>query len=139
MKACAIEDSLKPTDITQEWLEKLRDTALINCLSALYGAVHNFRDIPGFEHLKPLRKRRERHDGVPQSIAEPLEALIAEMGLAPTSQRSIRLAVGVLAETETAEGCETLDSLLEIDLDGVAWDHAQKQANSCYFGVPLFP
>lgn len=130
LKACAIEDSLKPTDITQEWLENLRDNAPIDRLSALYGAVQNLRDIPGFEHLKPLRKLRERHDGVPQSIAEPLEALIAEMGLAPTSQRSIRLAVGILAETETAEGFETLDSLLEIDLDGVAWGHAQKQANS---------
>ena len=130
LKANALKDKLKPTEITQEWLEELRDKAPIDQLNAVYGSVSDIRKISGFEHLKVLRKLRERHGGLPKGISEPLESLITEMGLAPTSQRAIRLAVGILAETRAGEGYDTLDSLLTIDPERVDWRNAQKQADA---------
>ena len=128
LKAHALKAGLKPTEITQEWLEELRDRAPIDRLTVVHSSVNDIRKIPGFEHLKVLRKLRERHGGLPKDIAEPLEALIAEMGLAPTSQRAIRLAVGILAETKPAEGHNTLDSLLTIDPESIDWGTANRQA-----------
>lgn len=71
---------------------------------------------PSIEHITPLRKLRQWHGDILEDNAGPVEVLTTEMGLAPTAQRAIKIAVGILAEIKAAESRETLDSLLESDL-----------------------
>lgn len=126
----AIKDGKAPNDITQNWLEGLRDSCPINRLHALYGGVHDLRKISGFEHLQPLRTRRGRHGGLPESLNREVDNLLAEMGPAPTTYRLFKLAIGVLVERANLGDDAGMEDICALDLDSVDWGCAPQQVKS---------
>lgn len=126
----AIRAGKAPADITQRWLETLRDTRSHDRLQSLYGGVDNLRKVHGFGHLQPLRKRRQRHDGLPEKLNQELEELLAGMGAAETTSRQFKLAVGVMAECLQLEGDAGLQDICNIEVTSVDWGCQASQAKT---------
>ena len=139
----AIKAGLKPNQITQAWLEQVRDSCNPRHLYFLYQSVHQIRSIAGLNlgHLKPPRKRRDRHGGLPAAFVQALEVLMDNMGLADNSRRPMRLAVGVALECAENAPIETLDDLIHLEGDAICWNvpsaqikqHAQHLASLRHF------
>ncbi len=127
IKCEAIKARKTPDDITQAWLEMLRDTCPRDRLSAVYRGVKNLRKIARFEHLKPLRTRRQRHDGLPEKLDRELEDCLAEMGLAATTYRQFKLATGVLGEHLNLGEEAGMEDICEVDLEEVEWSCPPQQ------------
>ena len=126
LKSEAIKAGLLPENITQKWLERLRDTCRADRLSFVYGSVYDLQKLQGYDHLRPLRHRNQRHEGIPVRISEPLELLLKQIGLVASTERAMRLAVGILAETNAAKEAKTLQELLSLDLRAVRWSLPEK-------------
>ena len=118
----AITKDIAPEDITQKWLEELRESCPNHRLSYhVYKGVHDLRKIAGFEHLQPLRHRRQRHGGLPKNLDREFEAVIDTMGAAPTTYRSIKLALGILTEHLPLDENATLDDVRAVDIASFEW------------------
>ncbi|MDV4146651.1 hypothetical protein [Shimia sp. FJ5] len=117
----AIKKQTAPEDITQKWLEELRDSCPYDCLSHVYKGVHDLRKISGFEHLQPLWHRRQRHGGLPENLERELETVVATMGAAPTTYRSLKLAAGVLAEHLGFDENASLEDVRAVDIASFEW------------------
>tara|TARA_R110002012_G_scaffold208038_14_gene378103 strand:+ start:153 stop:2108 length:1956 start_codon:yes stop_codon:yes gene_type:complete len=126
----AITASLPPQEITQDWLLKLQDTCPSDRRSAVYGGIENLRKISGFQNLKPLRTRKQRHGGLPGGLAQDLEEVLTEMGAAPTSSRQVKLAVGVLADRLHLDDTAGLQDICNIDLETVEWGCSSAKAKT---------
>ncbi|NKX40288.1 hypothetical protein HGG71_02265 [Rhodobacteraceae bacterium R_SAG2] len=126
----AIKVSLTPQSITQNWLRQLQDTCPSDRRYALYGGIENLRAISGFQHLKPLRTRKQRHGGLPSKLAKELEVVLAEMGAAPSSSRQTKLAVGVLVERLGLDDTIGLQEICNIDLEAVGWGCSSSKAKA---------
>lgn len=121
IRRAAIESRLAPHDISQGWLEDLRDTGPADrSHQAMQGTI-NLRAIPGFEHLSELRGRKQRHGGLPEKLSEELNALLAKMGAAHTTSRRYILSVGILVERHQFGEHVSLEDLRSIDLRDVDW------------------
>ena len=131
----AIKKDITPENITQEWLKDLRDNAPRDRLTALYGGVQNLRKISGFEHIKPLRQLRERHAGLPENLKKELEALLSEMGAAPTTFRALKLAVGVLVERLNYGEDVRLKDICKVDVKNVKWNCSEAQVKAYSRGI----
>lgn len=128
--------SLSPQKVTQDWLQALQNTCPSNRRSALYGGIDNLRRISGFQHLKPLRTRKQRHGGLPGGLAQDLEKVLTEMGAAPTSTRKTKLAVGVLVECLGLEDTVGLQDICNIDLETVEWGCSSSKAKT--YSINIF-
>ncbi len=117
----AIKKHIAPEKITQEWLEELRDSCSYADLFHVYKGVHDLRKISGFEHLQPLWHRRQRHGGLPENLERELETVVATMGAAPTTYRSLKLAIGILAEHLRLDENATLEDVRTVDVSCVEW------------------
>jgi len=126
----AITAALPPQKITQDWLLKLQNTCPSDRRSALYGGIENLRGISSFQHLKPLRTRKQRHGGLPSKLAKELEEVLTEMGAAPTSSRQVKLAVGVLADRLHLDDTAGLQDICNIDLETVEWGCSSSKAKT---------
>lgn len=130
IRSKAITASLPPQEITQAWLLRLQDTCPSDRRSAVYGGIENLRKISGFQHLKPLRTRKQRHGGLPAGLAQDLEKVLTEMGAAPTSSRQVKLAVGVLADRLHLDDTARLQGICNIDLETVEWGCSSSKAKT---------
>jgi hypothetical protein len=126
----AIKFSLPPQKITQDWLLELQDTCPRDRRSAVYGGIENLRKISGFQHLKPLRTRKQRHGGLPGGLAQELETVLIEMGAAPTSSRQTKLALGVLVECLGLGDTVGLQDICNIDMETVEWGCSSAKAKA---------
>ncbi|OBY24571.1 hypothetical protein [Leisingera sp. JC1] len=127
LKSEAIKAGLPPSGITQHWLETIRETCPLDRLHHLYEGVSTLRCIPGFEHISPLRKRRERHGGLPARIEDELRTTLDEMGVAAATGRKMLLAAGVLAEALGADDTMPLRDLVFTKLESVDWSAPERQ------------
>lgn len=121
IRKAALESQLVPHDITQGWLENLRDTCPADRTHQVIQGTINLRAIPGFEHLSELRGRKQRHGGLPKKLSAELNALLAKMGAAQTTSRSYILSAGILIERHKLGADVTLDDLRTIDPRNVDW------------------
>lgn len=123
----AIKASLPPSSITQSWLEKLRDTCPGQRLTNLYGGVEDLRKISGYMHLSPLTKRRQKHSGLPRLLEIELEGLMRLMGASKTTQKQMKLSVGIFSDRLNLGEKTCLADILEADWSKVEWNSAMAQ------------
>lgn len=121
IRRAAIESRMAPQDISQGWLENLRDTGPADRSHQVIQGTINLRAIPGFEHLSELRGRKQRHGGLPEKLSDELYALLAKMGAAQTTSRRYILSVGILVERYQLGEHVTLEDLRSMDLRDVDW------------------
>lgn len=129
VKMRAIEDGLLPSEITDTWVEHLRDTCAPHNLSRLYKAVKQISDLShlGLPKLKPFMKRRDRHGGVPEALQDELTAMLDAMGLSASSRRQMTLATGILIERVGGCNQPNLSAFLDIDVSTFNWGTPEAQ------------
>lgn len=134
VKERAVEAGLLPTEMTEDWIAATRRTSSRGNRVRLDKAVRQIRDLrmdPELTALlpplaEPVDHRRS-HGGAPAGATLDLEGLMEEMGLASSSRRSMRVAVGALADALGRPDIP-LTALLDIDLDGLDWKaHARRR------------
>jgi len=135
VKVQAVAAHLNPLMITDSWIEAMRKGAPRSNRVRLDKAVRQIRDLradPGLAALlpplaEPIDHRRS-HGGAPAAASCELEDLMEEMGLAASSRRSMRVAVGALADA-LGRPEMSLTALLDTDLDSFDWKaHARRSS-----------
>jgi len=135
VKVQAVAAHLNPLMITDSWIEATRKGAPRSNRVRLDKAVRQIRDLradPGLAALlpplaEPVDHRRS-HGGAPAAASCELEDLMQEMGLAASSRRSMRVAVGALADALKRPEM-SLTALLATNLDGFDWEaHARRSS-----------
>lgn len=130
LRAEAIKVSLEPAELTQEWLMALREEVPRNRLTPLYRGIELISDIEGFEHISPIWHKRQKHAGLPVELEAELDEFLAFLGAAPTTCRSIKLAVGILVDRCFLNEPVSLAQICKLDLKDVDLQCTDQQSSA---------
>jgi hypothetical protein len=132
LRVAATRSALRPTEINQNWIDKLDATYLQKDRTRLSVAVNMLRRLQndhsyGLAELKCPVDRRRSHGGSSEQIAQELEKYFEEMNFSSSSRREFRVAVGALSDTLGRKDMSWED-VLSMDMDSIDWqNHIQRR------------